>query len=83
MCGTDEQFKFHANEYKQYLIVPDQKPSLVDKQFQEVSKIKRTEARTKRPKTNLVGKINFLTIISPSQPKIDGIIEKISFSSPQ
>ena len=48
----------------------------MDKQFQEVSKITRTEARAKRPKTNQISKINFLTTCNPSLPKIDGIIRK-------
>ena len=48
----------------------------MDKQFQEVSKITRTEARAKRPKNNQVSKIKFLTTYNPSLPKIDGIIRK-------
>ena len=54
----------------------DYKPSLVDKQFQEVSKITRTEARAKRPKNNQVSKIKFVTTYNPSSPKIDGVIRK-------
>ena len=49
-----EKFESCANEYKKYLIeyrVIEYKPLLVDKQFQEVSKITRAEARVKRPKT--------------------------------
>lgn len=49
---TEKNFESRANEYKQYLIAQDQKPSFVHKQFQELSKITRTEARAKRPKTN-------------------------------
>ena len=48
----------------------------MDKQFQEVSKITRTEARAKRPKNNQVSKIKLLTTYNPSLPKIDGIIRK-------
>ena len=48
----------------------------MDKQFQEVSKITRTEARAKRPKDSQVSKIKFLTTYNPSLPKIDGIIRK-------
>ena len=76
ICDTDEKFESRANEYKQYLLARDYKPSLVDKQFQEVSKITRTEARAKRPKNNQVSKIKFLTTYNPSLPKIDGIIRK-------
>ena len=48
----------------------------MDKQFQEVSKITRTEARAKRPKNNQVSRIKFLTTYDSSLPKIDGIIRK-------
>ena len=79
ICDTDEKFESRANEYKQYLLARDYKPSLVDKQFQEVSKITRTEARAKRPKNNQVSKIKFLTTYNPSLPKIDGLIRKHCF----
>ena len=59
ICDTDEKFESRANEYKQYLLARDYKPSLVDKQFQEVSKITRKEAGAKRPKNNQVSKIKF------------------------
>ena len=36
---TDKKFESRTNEYKQYLIVRYYKPSFVNKQFQEVSKI--------------------------------------------
>ena len=48
----------------------------MDKQFQQVSKTTRTEARAKGPKTNQVSKIKFLTIYNPSLSKIDRIIRK-------
>ena len=54
----------------------DYKPLLVEKQFQEVSKIKKTEARAKRPKANQVSKIKFLTTYNPSFCKIDEVIRK-------
>ena len=37
VCDTDEKFESCADEYKQYLIAWDYKPSLVDKQFQELN----------------------------------------------
>ena len=76
ICDTDEKFESRANEYKQYLLARDYKPSLVDKQFQEVFKITRAEARAKIPKNNQVRNIKFLTTYNPSLPKIDGIIRK-------
>ena len=65
-CDTDEKLESLANEYKQYLRKQDYKPSLVDRRFQEVSKITRIEARAKRPKNNQVKKIKFLTTIIPA-----------------
>ena len=59
ICDIDEKFESRANEYKQYLITQDCKSSLVDRQFQEVSKITRIGARAKRPKNNQVTKIKF------------------------
>ena len=76
ICDTDEKFESHANEYKQYLLAQYYKPSLVDKQFQKVSKITKPEAREKRPKNNQVSKIKFLMTYNPSLPKIDRIITK-------
>ena len=69
VCDTDEKFESRANEYKQYLIARDYKLSLLYKQFQEVSKITRTEATAKRPKNNQVSKIKFLTTYNTSLPK--------------
>ena len=60
ICDTDEKFECRANEYKQYLLARDYKPSLVDKQFPEVFKITRVEARAKRPKNNQVNKMKFI-----------------------
>ena len=48
----------------------------MDKPFQEVSKITRTETRGKRPKSNKVSKIKSFTSYNPSLPKIDGLIRK-------
>ena len=77
ICDTAKKFESRANnEFKQYLIARDYKPSLADKHFQEVSKTARTKARTKRPKNNQVSKIKFLTTYNPSLPKTDGIIRK-------
>ena len=76
ICYTNGKFESRANEYKQDLIARDCRPSLVDRQFQEVSKITRTEAREKRSKNNQVSKIKILTTYSAGLPKIDGIIRK-------
>ena len=48
----------------------------MDKQFQQVSKITRTEARAKGSKNNQVKKTKCLTTYNPSLPKIEEIIGK-------
>ena len=48
----------------------------MDKQFQKVSKITRTEARAERHKNNHVSKIKFSATYNPSLPKIDALIRK-------
>ena len=55
----------------QYLIARDYKPWLADKQFQEVSKITRTEEKARRTKKNQVNKIKFLTDYNLSLSKMD------------
>ena len=74
--SINKKFESCANEYKQYLIAQDYKPSLVDQQFQEVSKLTRTKVRAKRPKNNQVRKTKFLPTYNPSFSEIDGIIRK-------
>ena len=76
ICDTDDKFESRANEYKKYLIARDCKPSLLNKKFQEVFEITRTEARAKRTKNNQVNRIKFLTTYNQGLPKIDGIIRK-------
>ena len=48
----------------------------MDKPFQEVSKVTRTEAKAKRPRSNQVSRIKFLTTYNLSLSKIDGTIRK-------
>ena len=48
----------------------------MDQQFQEVSKLTRTEGRAKRPKNNQMSQVEFLPTYNPSLPEIDGIIRK-------
>ena len=55
-----------ADEYKNYLLARDYKPSLVDEQFKKISQISRED----------VSKIKFVTKYNLVLPKIDGIIKK-------
>ena len=76
ICDTTEKYESRADEYKNYLLARDYKPSLVDEQFKKISKISREDARKSKPKTNQVNKIKFVTKYNPRLPKIDGIIKK-------
>ena len=76
ICDTTEKYESRADEYKNYLLARDYKPSLVDKQFKKISKISREDASKNKPKTSQVSKIKFVTKCNPRLPKIDGIIKK-------
>ena len=65
-----------ADEYKNYLLARDYKPSLVDEQFKKIGQISREDARKNKPKTNQVSEIKFVTMYNPMLAKIDGIIKK-------
>ena len=76
ICDTTEKYESRADEYKNYLLARDYKPSLVDEQFKKISKISREDARKSKPKTNQVSKIKFVTKYNPRLPKIESIIKK-------
>ena len=76
ICDTTEKYESRADEYKNYLLARDYKPSLVDEQFKKTSKISREDARKSKPKTDQVSKIKSVTKYNPSLSKIDGIIKK-------
>ena len=57
ICDTTEKYESRADEYKNYLLARDYKPSLVDKQFKKISKTSREDASKNKPKTNQVSKI--------------------------
>ena len=66
VCDTTEKYESRA----------DDKPSLLDKQIKNISKMSREDARKSKPKTNQVIKIKFVTKYNPMLPKIDCIIKK-------
>ena len=76
ISDTTEKYESHADEYKNYLLARDYKPSHVDEQFKKIRKIPREDARKSKTKTNQVSKIKFVTKCNPRLPKIDGIIKK-------
>ena len=54
ICDTEEKFDTRSNEYSNYLIARDYKPSVVDKHFSEVKQItnNKSQARKPKPKAN-------------------------------
>ena len=76
ICHTTGKYESRADEYKNYLLARNYKPSLVDEQFKKISQISREDTRKSKPKTNQVSKIKFVTKYNVMLPKIDGIIKK-------
>ena len=76
ICDRTEKNESRVDEYKNYRLAQDYKPSLVDEMFRKIGKISREDARENKPKTNQVSKIKFMIQYNPSLPKIDGFIKK-------
>ena len=76
ICDTTEKYESLADEYKNYLLGCDYKPSLVDEQFKRFGQISREDARKSKPKSNQASKTKFVTKFHPKLPKIDVIIKK-------
>ena len=76
ICDTTEKYESRADEYKNYLLARDYKPSLIDEHLKNIGQISREDARKSKPKTNQASKIKFVTKYNPKLPKIDGIIKK-------
>ena len=70
-----QPFKKRSSEYQNYLIARDHKPSIVKKQFSEVKKKTRSEARQKQTKQDKVSHLKFITSYNPALPNIHNIIQ--------
>ena len=75
ICDDDETFEKRSSEYQNYLIARDHKPSIVKKQFSEVKKKTRSEARQKQTKQDKVSHLKFITSYNPALPNIHNIIQ--------
>ena len=75
ICDDDETFEKRSSEYQNYLIARDHKPSIVKKQFSEVKKKTRSEARQKQTKQDKVSDLKFITTYNPALPNIHNIIQ--------
>ena len=63
ICDNDEKFAARSTEYGNYLIDTDYNPTIVKKQFTEVSYIARVDARKKKKRTRYVKSNSLLLII--------------------
>ena len=76
ICDDDETFGKRLSEYQNYLIARDHKPSVIKKQFSEVKKKTRSEARKNQTKQDKVSGLKFITTYNPALPNIRNIIQK-------
>ena len=75
ICDDDETFEKRSSEYQNYLIARDHKPSIVKKQFSEVKKKTRSEARQKQTKQDKMSDLKFITTYNPALPNFHNIIQ--------
>ena len=76
ICDTDEKYNQRSSEYQNYLIDRKYNPTLIKKQFEQVGKMTRTQARAFKQKPNQVRKINFFTSCNLSLPCMKTLIKK-------
>ena len=77
ICNSDEKFEKHSTEYQNYLIARDYKPGKVKKQFSDIKKLTREEARKpKLLKTTLSTSCNLITQYNSLLPNLKTIIRK-------
>ena len=76
ICDSDEKYDERSEEYQKYLIARDYQPGSVKRQFEEVKKLSRSEARRPKVKCNQVRKLNFFTTYNPSLPNMDTLVKK-------
>ena len=76
ICDSDQKSDQRSEEYQKYLIARDYQPGSVKRQFEEVKKLSRSEARRPKVTSNQVRKLNFFTTYNPSLPNIDTLVKK-------
>ena len=75
ICDDEETFDKCSAEYQNHLIAREHKPSLVKKQFSEVRKKTRAEARQKQNRKEKVSDVKLITTYNPALPNINKIIK--------
>ena len=76
ICDSDEKYERRSNEYQSYLIARNYSPSLVVKQFQEISQISCDNALKTRSKGLGTDSAKFVTSYNPILPNINILINK-------
>ena len=76
ICDNDEKHDERSEEYQKYLIARDYQPGSVKRQFEEVKKLSRSEARRPKVKSNQVRKLNLFTTYNLSLPNMDTLVKK-------
>ena len=78
ICDTDEKFDSRSIEYKNYLIVRDCKPSIVNKHFAHVSSLSRQQARQKSTnrKSQVKKKVRFIMKYNPRLLNLNSFLKK-------
>ena len=76
ICDSDEKYDKRSEEYQKYLIARDYQPGSVKRQFEEVKKLSRSEARRPKMKSNQVRKLNFSTTYNPTLPNMNTLVKK-------
>ena len=74
ICSTDEEFQNIRIEYSKYLENRGHTQSSINKAFERVPNLTRTEARVRKKKTNGKMPIIFTTKYNPSGPNIKNIM---------
>ena len=79
ICDSDEKFEKSSVEYQKYLIAKDYKPGKVKKQFSDIKKLTREEARkAELLKTTFSTSCNLITQYNSLLPNTRTIIRKHS-----
>ena len=76
ICDRDEKFTVRSNEYKNYLIARDYKPKVIEKHFNEISKLTRAEAREINLKEQANDRILFSATYNPMLQNMRSLIKK-------
>ena len=76
ICDSDDKFEERSVQYQKYLVARDYKPSKVKKQFSDVRKMSRGEARRPKNNNNFSASYNLITKYNPLLPNITTIIKK-------